>query len=92
MMSLGCIAAVLDSCNNVDDEIARIDTEREKLQKHLAIDLFVEAITEAEDVELSRLVDAYKTGDTLRLGNLVRDMVGEYLDRVAKYRATGTPS
>ena len=71
-----------------DDVIAQEDAEREKLLKHLSIDFFLEALTEAENATLSQLVDAFKTGDSLRLGNLVRDRVNEYVEETINYDPT----
>jgi hypothetical protein len=68
-----------------------IERERDALLKSLSIDFFVEAISEGDNSELSECVIAFKQGDTLRLGNLIRDMVDEYAEKVSEARWTPAP-
>jgi hypothetical protein len=63
-----------------------IERERDDLLKSLSIDFFVEAISEGDNSELSECIIAFKQGDTLRLGNLIRDMVDEYAEKVSEAR------
>jgi hypothetical protein len=83
---------VMDYEQSLIDLGPNIERERDALLESLSIDFFVEAISEGDNSELSECVIAFKQGDTLRLGNLIRDMIDEYAVKVSEARWMPRPS